>query len=343
MKYHRTLTLVGALTGTLALAATAASAQEKLKMATIAPGTSAYLTMTTFANLVNQNQKNYNFTVDATGAATKHGIELAQGKLDYAMSSPTVHFFLKNKKAMYKKLKNHAALAKNIKLVMWFPYGQYHVVTYANSGIKTLKDLKGKKVFLGPPGGGAWAGARGWIKGATGMDVKKGDYENVKASWSSAFQGFQDRQFDVYINGGIAPYPQIEQLALTNKIRLLGLSKEEYATNKGAQGYVNGLTGRELGIIKKGTYGGNVVMDHDVYTNAASVGIVVRADISVEQVYLVTKTFWEAVKKTRASTPWLADVKLDYAVQEGGMPLHAGAQKYYEEIGIAVPKGSRTN
>ena len=108
MKYHRTLTLVGALTGTLALAATAVSAQEKLKMATIAPGTSAYLTMTTFANLVNQNQKNYNFTVDATGAATKHGIELAQGKLDYAMSSPTVHFFLKNKKAMYKKLKNHA-------------------------------------------------------------------------------------------------------------------------------------------------------------------------------------------------------------------------------------------
>ena len=84
-------------------------------------------------------------------------------------------------------------------------------------------------------------------------------------------------------------------------------------------------------------------MDHDVYTNAASVGIVVRADISEEQVYLVTKTFREAVKKTRASTPWLADVKLDYAVQEGGMPLHAGAQKYYEEIGIAVPKGSRAN
>jgi uncharacterized protein len=204
MKHFKKLAVVGAL----ALSTTVLQAQETVKMATIAPGTSAYLTMTTFASMVNQNQDDYSITVDATGAATKHGIELSKGKLDMAMSSPTVIFFLKNKKAMYQKLDDHAELAEAQRLVMWFPYGQYHILSYADSGIKTLADLKGKKVFLGPPGGGAWTAAYGIVKAATGLDAKEGDYESVKASWSSAVQGFQDRQFDVFINGGIAPFPQ---------------------------------------------------------------------------------------------------------------------------------------
>ena len=146
MKYLKILSVIGSLA--LSLIATSAFGAERLKMATIAPGTSAYLTMTTFASLVNQNQDDFDITVDATGAATKHGIELAKGKLDFCMSAPTVHFFLKKGKAMYQKLENHAELAEKLNLVMWFPYGQYHYITYADSGIKTFADMKGKKIFL---------------------------------------------------------------------------------------------------------------------------------------------------------------------------------------------------
>ena len=73
-------------------------------MATIAPGSSAYLTMTTMATLVNQALDDVNIQVDATGAATKHMIELAQGKLDMCMTSPTVYKFMKNGTVMYQKL-----------------------------------------------------------------------------------------------------------------------------------------------------------------------------------------------------------------------------------------------
>jgi len=337
MKHFKALATAGAL----ALTATVAPAQETVKMATIAPGTSAYLTMSTFASLVNQNQSDYSFSVDATGAATKHVIELAKGKLDFAMSSPTVHFFLKKGKAMYQKVGNHAELAETQRLVMWFPYGSYHWITYEDSGIKSFADMKGKKVFLGPPGGGAWAAASAWLKHAGGLDVKAGDVENVKASWSSAFQGFQDRQFDVYVNGGIAPFPQVEQLALTNKIRLIGMSKEEFEANDAIQKYLKGLPGREVGILAPGIYGDNVSMDQDIYTGGAVVGIVTRADMSDEQIYKITKAFWENLDAARASTPWLEDINLDYAVQEGGMPLHPGAQRYYEEIGVVIPDGSK--
>ena len=339
MKYLKILSVIGSLA--LSLIATSAFGAERLKMATIAPGTSAYLTMTTFASLVNQNQNDFDITVDATGAATKHGIELAKGKLDFCMSAPTVHFFLKKGKAMYQKLENHAELAEKLNLVMWFPYGQYHYITYADSGIKTFADMKGKKIFFGPPGGGAWNTAQAWLKMSSGLDVKAGDVENVKASWSSAFQGFQDRQFDVYVNGGIAPFPQVEQLALTNKMRLIGLSKEEFDANDSINKWVNGLPGRERGVIPMGAYGDNVEMSHEIHTAGAAVGIITRTDMSDDDVYQITKTFWDNVEAAKASTPWLRHITMEYAVQDGGMPLHPGAQRYYEERGVAIPDGSK--
>lgn len=140
--------LTGALLLTLAIPAQAA---KTLKMATIAPGSSAYLTMTTMATMINQAQDQLQIKVDATGAATKHMIDVAKGKIDLCMTNPNIYAFMKNQKAMYKKLKDAPALAKDLRLLFWFPYGQYHFVTYADAGIKQLKDMKGKRVFLGPP------------------------------------------------------------------------------------------------------------------------------------------------------------------------------------------------
>ena len=175
--------------GTLVLAmAVPAHAARTLKMATIAPGSSAYLTMTTMATMINQAQDALQIKVDATGAATKHMIDLAKGKIDMCMTNPVIYFFMKKQKAMYKKLGSAPELAKNLRLLFWFPYGQYHFVTYADAGIKQLKDMKGKRVFLGPPGGGAWNASREWVEATTGYKPNK-DFDNVKGSWSSAFPG----------------------------------------------------------------------------------------------------------------------------------------------------------
>ena len=329
------------IAGLFALGLTGAAFAQKqnLKMATIAPGTSAYLTMTTMATLVNQALPEVNIQVDATGAATKHMIELAEGKLDMCMTSPTVFKFMRTGTVMYKELPNAPKLSENLRLVMWFPLGQYHIVAYADSGIMKPADIKGKRVFLGPPGGGAWAAARDWVKILTGYEPDT-DYSNVKASWSSAFQGFQDRQFDVFVTNGIAPFPQLEQLALTSKLRLLGLSKAEFEANKAAQDYTH-IQGEELGIIPTGVYGPGVVNTDDVYTLGARVGVAARADLSDDLVYKITKTYWEEAKKAVKDNPWMKDITMDYAVSDGGLKLHPGALKFYEEVGVKIPDGSR--
>ena len=336
MKKHILKTV---LIGTLVLVmATVAQAGQTLKMATIAPGSSAYLTMTTMATMINQAQDDIEIKVDATGAATKHMIELAQGKIDICMNSPVIYSLMKAQKAMYKNLENAPELAKNLNLLFWFPYGQYHVVTYANAGIKTLKDIRGKKVFLGPPGGGAWNAAREWVKATTGLEPNK-DFDNVKGSWSSAFQSFQDRQFDVYIAGGIAPFPQVKQLALTSKLHLLGLTKAELESNQAAI-KATSKPGREVGIISAGTYGDGVDNKGDVYTLGSVVGVSVNTSMDPDTAYKLTKLFWEETKKNTGTHPWLKNLSKEYAVQNGGMKLHPGAAKYYKEQGVAIPAGS---
>jgi uncharacterized protein len=324
----------------LTVGLTAPASAQDLKMATIAPGTSAYLAMTTMATLVNQNLDGVNIQVDATGAATKHMIEVAQGKLDMSMTSPTVYDFMKNGAIMYSKLENAKELAENLQLVYWFPLGQYHIVAYADSGIETPADLKGKRIFLGPPGGGAYAAAKTWVKIISGYEPDV-DFDPVKASWSSAFQGFQDRQFDVYITSGIAPFPQLEQLSLTSEVRLIGLSKDEFEANPAAQDFVYNVRGEELGIIPTGIYGDGVVNTEDVYTLGAVVGVTARKDLDADLIYDITKTYWEASVEAAKTNPWLGDITLEYAVQDGGMSLHPGALRYYEEIGLAIPDGSR--
>jgi TRAP transporter TAXI family solute receptor len=318
----------------------AAFAQEKLKMATIAPGSSAYLIMTTMASTVNNSQDEYEISVDATGAATKHMVEAAQGKLDIVMSSPIILNLMREGKGMYQRMESAPELSRNLSLLYWFPYGAYHTVVYADSGIETLDDIKGKRVFLGPPGGGAFNTAQGWIKATTGYEAGV-DYQPVKASWGAALQGFQDRQFDVYITGGIPPYPQVEQLAQTSKVRILGLTKVEadqvLNTGKSATKDMVTALGRGMDVIPADAYGEGVVNIEDVYTIGSLVGVVARSDLPDATVYEVTKAFWDNIDEMRENAPYMNKVTLETAFSAGNLKLHPGALKYYEEVGANVP------
>lgn len=322
-----------------ALMYTSTAMAEDLSMATVAPGTSGYLTMSTMATLVNTNQDKHNISVDATGAATKHMIELAKGDLDFALTAPVIYQLMSKQKAMYQKLDEAPELSKNLRLVYWFPWGPIHFISRADNGMTSLDDIRGKTVFLGPPGGAAWNSTHDWVKAQTGMSAGE-DYKNFKGSWSSGFQAFQDRQVDVYAVGGIPPFPQMEQLVATSTIRLLGPTKSQVDEMSEEQLAPSRVPGRKLTSIDVSAYGDGVSNPEPVYTFSVVVGVATRADLNEETVYEVTKTFWEAANAQRAETPWLKHITAEAGVQNGGMPLHIGAQKYYKEIGLSIPEGS---
>lgn len=84
------------------------------------------------------------------------------------MYSPLVHGFMQQKQAMYAKVDDAPVLAQKLRALFSFPIGVYHFAVFADSGIQSLQDIRGKKVFLGPPSGAATAIARDLIAALTG-------------------------------------------------------------------------------------------------------------------------------------------------------------------------------
>lgn len=321
-----------------ALGAPAAFANEFYKMATLGPGSSPYMVMSTFARLVEERLGDVTFQVNATGAATQHGLQAGAGQLDFFMMAPIVHNLMLSGEGMFAEIPQAPEMAKNLRSLFIFPLGYYHIVTWADSGIETLDDVAGKTVFLGPPGGSAARTMEAIIEGATGLKADT-DYTAVRIGWDAATQAFQDGRIDVYANPTLPPSPVIQQLSISRPVRLLGMSEEQMATD-GVQAMTN-RAGGTIATIPAGTYGDAVVNDADVTTVGSYAGIGTNASLPEEQIYRIVKAFWEGVQETQSSTPWLRNVTLEGAFHDLNMPLHPGAIRYYEEIGLTIPDAVR--
>lgn len=309
------------------MAFSANAQSQTLRMATIAPSLGAAITMATFANIVTDNVEGIEIEVSGGGAATIHMMEVGRGNLDLSMTSPVVYNLMVGGKAMYAKEAEAPELAKNLRLLMWYPYGQYHFAVRAGSDIELLDDIEGASVFLGPAGGGAYNAAKGWVESTTGL-VANEDYEAIKANWQTGFQAFLDGKIDVYVNGCIDPCGQFIQFTETEDVRFLGpeSSEGEQVTKwLGAFRYVD--------MVEPGQYDGQK-NDTAVASFNTAVGIAVRADLDEETVYQITKGFWENIEQVTSTAPWAKALDVNFGAQQRGMiQLHPGAERYYREAG----------
>ena len=319
------ITLAAATT----LMACAAHAQDKtLKMATIAPSLGQAITMATFANVVTDNVDGVSVEVSGGGAATLHMMEVARGNLDMSMTSPVVYNLMSAGRAMYANSPDAPELAKNLQLLMWFPYGQYHFAVRADSDIELLDDIEGASVFLGPQGGGAYNAAKGWVEATTGL-VAGEDYEAIKANWQTGYQAFLDGKIDVYVNGCLDPCGQFIQFTETEDLRFIGPESHEGAA-------VDKYLGqwRYRAAIPAGLYEGQK-NEGPVMSFDTAVGIGVRADLDEETVYNVTRAFWDNIEQVTSDAPWAKALNLEFAASKRGLiELHPGAARYYREAGV---------
>ena len=303
------------------------SGAETLKMATIEPSLSAAVTMATFANLVNSNQDMVEIEVAAGGAATVHQLEGSRGNLDLFMTSPTIYTFQKNGTRMYAEEPEAPALAENLRLLMWYPFGDYHFAVRGDSDIMTLDDIEGVTAFIGPAGGGAYNSAKNWIEATTGL-VAGEDFEAITANWATGFQAFMDGKIDLYVNGCIDPCQQFLQFTETESVRFIA---PEDHTGEAVDKFLGNV--RYVSEIQPDMYG-NQLNDGPVKTFNTNVGIGVRADLDEEMVYQMTKAFWDNLESITTDAPWAKALTIESSVAPSAdMALHPGAERYYREVG----------
>lgn len=320
-----------AIVGILALSVPATAAMADLyKVASIAPGMSPFVVNTAIAKVVNGHVDNVEFQVRATGAATKHTVDAAMGEVDFLFGSPTINWLMANNIGPFKDMAAAPELEKKVGMIFSYQIGPYHYVTRADSGIESLAELKGRKVFAGPPGGAATNVVLRNINAVTGLTKEDMDLQTF--GFDAAIQAFQDDKIDVIVLPTNLPSPPIQQFALTKKIRILDMDTDKLT--------INAATGGTTNLIAGDAYGANQI-GGDARTHGALVNFSAGMHVPEEVVYQVTKAIWENLDEIHETAVWMpSTIQKETALQIIAGRLHPGAERYYREQGWDIPEAT---
>lgn len=267
---------------------------------------------------------------------TKSLMKVGAGQLDLAVTPPAAYRAMQRGVGPYKSSADQAkAFSEDVRALFAFQGSTMHPIVWADSGIESWEDLKGKRIFVGPPAGAAAGMTHGYIEVASGMKPDE-DYEQVRLPWGQAAQGFRDGQYDMYM----AYYPvgsqTITELGLQRPIRILPLPADVHST-EAWQAY-GAKSGIQEANIAAGSYGDAVANgDADFVTGATSMMITANAAMDEQTAYDLTKAYMDALPEMKAANALLATQDADNVLFGITAKLHPGASRYYDEQGIAVP------
>jgi TRAP transporter TAXI family solute receptor len=198
-----------------------------------------------------------------------------------------------------------------------------HVIVRKGLGIKSLADLKGRRVSIDEPGSGTLVNARALLAahGVTEKDIRPEYLKQVQSA-----EKLKDGSLDGYFQTTGYPQGTLSELAATNGFELLPID-----------GAVRDKIMAQYKFFAKDTIPDGTYKDvKGVETVAVGAQWTTSSKQPDDLVYEITKALWS--EKTRAALD--AGHAKGKAIQKEtallgvGIPLHAGAEKYYKEVGL---------
>ncbi|MEL6533185.1 MAG: TAXI family TRAP transporter solute-binding subunit [Pseudomonadota bacterium] len=269
---------------------------------------------------------------------TRSALKLAAGRIDMAVVPPPAFGAMTRGVGPYADNAEQAQeLSGNVRALFGFPGGTFHPIVWADGGIESWSDITpDTRIYIGPPAGAASGQIQGMIELSSGGLTAEGGYEGIRAPWGAAQQGFQDGQYDMYVAAAAVGSQVINELGLQREIRILGIPEDLI----GSEGYDAVMTRGALtpAAIPGGTYSGMANMDDDLSVFATSMMMAVNADMDDDTAYALTRAYWENFEAMLNANALMRSI--DPSDPFGGMnaPLHPGAARYYDEVGIAIPE-----
>ena len=295
-----------------------AGAQQFFRIGTGGTAGTYYPVGGMIANAVSQPGK-----IVATAAATNGSVAnvngIAGGSLESGFSQSDVATWAQKGTGIFEGKPHVPGLRMTANL---YPE-TIHVVVKKGSGIKSIIDLKGKRVGLDEPGSGTLINAR-LVLAAYGVletDIKP---EYIKPN--QAGDKMKDGSLDAFFFTGGAPAGAIAELASSGSgIELLPIDGPQ------AQGLRMASPFFANDTIPGETYKGVAAVN----TLAVGAQWVTSDKADAETVYQITKAlFSDATQKTlQAGHAKGKMITLKNAVQGVGIPFHPGAERYYREVG----------
>jgi TRAP transporter TAXI family solute receptor len=194
------------------------------------------------------------------------------------------------------------------------------IVATADSGIKTLADLKGKSLSVGAPKSGTELNARA-ILGAAGLsyrDIGKVEY----LPFAESVDLMKNRQLEATLQSAGLGVASLKDLSTSTDITVVSVPRD--IVDKIGPPFVSVM-------IPANTYTGQ---DKDIPTAAVINYLVTSSAVSDDLAYQMTKLIFESLPELANSHAAGKEIKLETAAMGSPVPLHPGAIRYYKEKGL---------
>ena len=298
--FTRVLTVICALALTVTVAGCGGGSGEKEQFINIATGGTAgtyYPIGGAIAEILNKN--GMNASAQSTGASVANINMLKDKQVELAIVQNDITYYAVNGLEMFKeggKIENLFGIASLYPETCQF-------VVREDSGIRSINDLKGKRVAVGAAGSGAEANARQILEA---YGITYDDVDEQFLSFAEGAYAIKDGTVDAaFVTAGY-PTASVQDVAAQNKIRLLPVGDDQIKVLTEKYPFYTKTT------VPAGTYQG---FDEDVQTVSVMAILVANDKIDAALGEKLTKAIFDNVDKIATAHSAGKNIKKENALE----------------------------
>ncbi|MBO8170808.1 MAG: TAXI family TRAP transporter solute-binding subunit [Bacillaceae bacterium] len=258
-------------------------------------------------------------TVESTGASVKNIQNIRDGLNQIAIIMSDVGYDAVNGVGKFEGEK------VDIQAVAGLYPNVVQVVATADSGIKTVADLKGKRVGVGKVGSGVEQSAKK-VLAAAGLTYD--DLDKVThTGYADSVKAMKDGNLDAAFFTSGVPNSNITDLQQTMDIQFVEIDGDVASKLLDSYPFYQTYT---IPAGDEAKYN----LEEEVNTVAIKNMLIVSPDLNEDVVYELTKLFYEYLGTENVAVGALKQFDRDDMGNNLVAPLHPGAQKFYEENGL---------
>ena len=317
-----TLAIVALLAGTLALPSELVAQQRRL--VTIASGwvVGVYYPLAGAMSRIAYNAKDLNIraTVESSGASVANAQLIGAKDADFALLQNDIAYYA------YTGTTLAAFTGKPVKnmggIFTIYPELVHAVATQA-SGVKSVRDLKGKRVVLGPQGSGTEQNALQILESHGLKESDLGRAERIDAA--AAADQLKDGRVDAaFFTTGLGSAVIVDTFISGKAVMVPVAAAEGEALRKKYPFYT-------MEKIPANTYKGQ---EREIVTPAVMAMMVANGELPEDLVYRFTKAIFDNLPQFHAAHAAAKNLTLASAQNGMPIPLHPGAEKFFKEKGV---------
>lgn len=309
--------------GAVALSAMPAQASEKTVTIGTAGVTGVYYPAGgAICRLVNRARREHGIrcTVESTGGSINNLEAIRKGDLELGVVQSDLLYNAYKGSDLFVDV----GADKKLRILFSLHAEPFTVVARKDAKINTFDDLKGKRVYFGPPGSGMRATMeellhnKGWSNKsfASVADLKSADQAQALCSG----------KIDAMVYAGGHPNGTIQQITSMCPTRLVDVSGPEIDKMIAAHPFY------AHAVIPGGMYAGNA---KDVRTFGMRAELIASSDMEDSTAYTIVKAVFDNLDNFKTLHPVFATLDARQMVQGGDVvPFHPGAVKYFREKGL---------